>query len=144
MAAPYFMPIVAGFLPRRPGFDPRLGHMRLVVDKVVGTGVSSNISVLPCPYYHSTNPRYSSSSTRCSYGREKRAKPGNLTECNAVSAVGERSIEKNFHFFSLRFPCHGWDGWFPVCHPRGLVSTPDYLIWDLWWTRRYRSRFISE
>jgi hypothetical protein len=129
VTAPWFTPIVAGFLPWRPSFDPRLGRMRLVVDKVVGTGVSSNTSVLPCPY-HSVNAPHSSS-TRCPYRRDKRTKPGNLAQCNALSGIGERCIEKNCHFFSLRCPRHGWDGWFPMCHPRGLVSIPRTLSFDV-------------
>jgi hypothetical protein len=33
-AAPYLRRLVAGFPPRRPGFDPRSNHVRFVVNKV--------------------------------------------------------------------------------------------------------------
>jgi hypothetical protein len=34
-AMPYLRRLVAGFPPRRPGFEPRSGHVGFVVDKVV-------------------------------------------------------------------------------------------------------------
>jgi hypothetical protein len=33
-AVPYLRPLVANFPPRRPGFEPRSGHVGFVVDKV--------------------------------------------------------------------------------------------------------------
>jgi hypothetical protein len=35
------MALVTGFLPRRPGFEPRSGHVGFVVDKVARGQVSS-------------------------------------------------------------------------------------------------------
>jgi hypothetical protein len=60
-----------------------------------GTGFLPSFSVLPCQY-HSTNAPYSSSSTRCSYQQDKRAKPGNFPKGNAVSEIGEHCIEHSF------------------------------------------------
>jgi len=51
------------------------------------TGFSPSTSALPCQY-HSTSAAYSSSSTRCSYQKDKRTKTGNIPESNAVSYVG--------------------------------------------------------
>jgi hypothetical protein len=34
MAVPFFRQLVAGFPPRQLSFDPRIGHVRFVVDKV--------------------------------------------------------------------------------------------------------------
>jgi hypothetical protein len=34
MAVPWLKRLVAGFPPRRPGFDPRSGHVGFAVDKV--------------------------------------------------------------------------------------------------------------
>ena len=48
------------------------------------TGFSPSTSALPCQY-HSTNATYLSSSTRCSYQKDKRKKPGNLPNSSALS-----------------------------------------------------------
>ena len=48
------------------------------------TGFSPSTSALPCQC-HSTSAAYLSSSTRCSYQKDKRTKTGNLPESNAVS-----------------------------------------------------------
>jgi hypothetical protein len=52
--------------------------------------------------YRSTNAPYSSSSTRRSYQRDKRAKSGNLPKSNAFSKVGEHWIESTFTFLRLQ------------------------------------------
>jgi hypothetical protein len=53
-------------------------HVRLLVDKLeVGQEFSSCTSVFPCQC-HSTVAPHSSSSTRCFYQMDKRAKRGNL------------------------------------------------------------------
>ena len=49
-----------------------------------GTGLSPSTSVFPCQY-HSTNAPYSSSSTCCSYQKDKQKKSGNLLKCSAFS-----------------------------------------------------------
>ena len=46
----------------------------------------------PCQY-HPTNAPHSSSSTRCSYQKDKRAKPGNLPKSNAVSQIDVQRVE---------------------------------------------------
>jgi hypothetical protein len=53
------------------------------------TGFSPSISVFPCRY-HSTNAPYSSSSTRCCYQKDKRAKAEILLQSSARSEIGER------------------------------------------------------
>jgi hypothetical protein len=45
--------LVAGFSPRRPGFDPGSVRVGLVVDKVALYGFSPSTSVFPCQF-HST------------------------------------------------------------------------------------------
>jgi hypothetical protein len=60
------------------------------------TGLSPSTSVLPCQY-HSTNASHSSSSTYYSYQKDKRAKPGNLTERNVLSETWQLWIEKYCH-----------------------------------------------
>jgi hypothetical protein len=42
----------------------------------------------PCKY-HPIDAPYSSSSTHCSYQKDKRAKPGNLVKSKALSEIGE-------------------------------------------------------
>jgi hypothetical protein len=48
MAAPYLKRLVAGFPPRRPGFDPGSGQVGFVVDKVTLGQVSSEYFRFPC------------------------------------------------------------------------------------------------
>jgi hypothetical protein len=50
-ALPHFCRLVGGFLPRRLGFDPRPGHVGIVVDSVHWGGVSSNTTVSPVNSY---------------------------------------------------------------------------------------------
>jgi hypothetical protein len=42
------MQLVAGFPPRQPGFDPRLGHVGFVVDKVALGQAFSKYFGFPC------------------------------------------------------------------------------------------------
>jgi hypothetical protein len=48
-AVPQLKRLVAGFPPRRPGFDPRSGHVGFVVDKVTLGQVFSDFG-FPCQY----------------------------------------------------------------------------------------------
>jgi hypothetical protein len=47
-AAPYLKRLVAGFPPRRPGFDPRSGRVGFVVDKAALEQVFSEYCGFPC------------------------------------------------------------------------------------------------
>jgi hypothetical protein len=47
-AAPQLKRLVAGFLPRRPGFEPGPGHVGFVVDKVALGQVFSEYLGFPC------------------------------------------------------------------------------------------------
>jgi hypothetical protein len=49
-AAPYLRWLVAGFPPRRPGFDLRSGHVGFVVDKVAFRQVSFEYFGFPCQF----------------------------------------------------------------------------------------------
>jgi hypothetical protein len=83
----------------RPGFDLRSVRVRFVVNKVaLGHVFLLSASLFPCQY-HSTIAPYSSSSTCCSYQKDKRAKPGNLPKSDALSEIRERWTEKCFNFF---------------------------------------------
>ena len=85
--------------PVRPEFDPTSVHVKFVVDKKgTGTGLSPSTSVLPCQY-HSTNAPYSSSSTCCSYRKDKRAKPRDLRKNEVLSKIAEYWIKKYVHLF---------------------------------------------
>ena len=55
-------------------------------------GFPPSNSVSSCQYHSAINP-YSSSSTCCSYQKDKRAKPGNLAKGNALLEVWEHCIE---------------------------------------------------
>jgi hypothetical protein len=66
-----------------------------------GTGLSPSTSVFLC-LYDSTNAPYSSSSTRCSYQKGKRAMPGNRSKSNVHLEIWEHWIETKFHFFALK------------------------------------------
>jgi hypothetical protein len=47
---PWLKRLVAGFPPRRPGFDPRSGHVGFVVDKVALGQVFSEYFGFPCQH----------------------------------------------------------------------------------------------
>jgi hypothetical protein len=47
-AVPLLKGLVPGILPRRPGFDPRSGHVGFVVDKVTLGQVFSEYVGFPC------------------------------------------------------------------------------------------------
>jgi hypothetical protein len=49
-AVPWFRLLVAGFPPRRPGFEPRSIHVEFVVDKVALEQVSSQYFGFPCQF----------------------------------------------------------------------------------------------
>ena len=50
--------------------------------------------------YHSANAPHSSSSTCCSYQKDKRAKPGDLRKNKVLSKIAEHWIKKYVHLFS--------------------------------------------
>ena len=59
-----------------------------------GTGFPPSTSVFPCQN-HSTNAPRSSSSTCCSFQKDKREKPGNLPKCNICRksrSVGKKEL----------------------------------------------------
>jgi hypothetical protein len=56
------------------------------------------VMAFPCQN-HSANSPYSFSSIYSSYQKDKRAKPGILTKSSALSEIGERWMDKEFHFF---------------------------------------------
>jgi hypothetical protein len=61
--------------------------------------------------YHTTNAPYSSSSTRSSYQKDKRAKPGNLTKSRLLSEKGENCIGKYFYLFFMLQNFVSWHRW---------------------------------
>jgi hypothetical protein len=76
------------------------------------TGFSPSTSVFPC-HYHSTNAPYSSSSMRCPYQNDKRAKRWYLPERNALWEIG--SILQKFTSIFMVFE-----------RLKGLVYCPKY------------------
>jgi hypothetical protein len=50
MAVPWLRRLIADFLPRRPGFDPRSGHVGFVVDRVIVGQVFSEYFGFPCQF----------------------------------------------------------------------------------------------
>ena len=87
--------------PQRPGFDSRSIHVRLVVDKVaLKQAFLPVLRFFPC-LYHSNNAPYSSSSTRCSYQNEKRAKPGTFQKAMLFQKSGSIGQKKLTIFLSL-------------------------------------------
>jgi hypothetical protein len=89
----------ADLSPVRPGFDPRSVHVRFVVDKAPGH-VFLPVLRIPCQY-HSADAPYSSSSTStcCSYQKDKRAKPGDLRKNKVLSKIAEHWIKRYVHLF---------------------------------------------
>ena len=73
---------------RRFGFTPCAVPVESVVHKLA----LGQVSLLVFPFsrqYHSIDAAYSSSSTRCLYQKDERAKPRNLPKSNTVSKIGE-------------------------------------------------------
>jgi len=67
----------------------------------MGKGFSQSTSNFPLSIIpHSTKGPFSSSSARYYY-RDKRAKPGNLPNSNALLGIGKHWTDKYGHFFSL-------------------------------------------
>jgi len=65
----------------------------------MGKGFFQGTSKFPSQY-HSTKAPFSSSSARYYY-QDKRAKPGNLPNSNALLGIGEHLTDKYDRFFSL-------------------------------------------
>jgi hypothetical protein len=83
--------------PRHQGTDVALIAIQLR-DAVAGPRIF--YWGFPCQH-HSTNASYSSSSTCCSYQKNKLAQPGNLPKRNALSEIGEHWKEKYFHLGNI-------------------------------------------
>ena len=92
--------LVAYFSPRRPGFDPRSFHVRIVLDKVSLGHVFRPVHL---PHYNPTDASYSFSSTCCSYHNGKRAKPGNLKKAMLFRKSG---LFKGAHHHNLKIVGH--------------------------------------
>ena len=79
---------------RRPGLDPRPGHVGFVVEKVALEDFFFLVfRGFPCRYNSNNTPHWSSS-TCCFYRKDKWAKPGNLPKGNALSEIREIWGEK--------------------------------------------------
>jgi hypothetical protein len=72
-------------------------YVRFITHKLVFGQVALPVLRFSCQC-HSSNAPYSSSSTRCSYQKDKRTKPGNLRKNTALIGNRVRWIEKYFHF----------------------------------------------
>ena len=84
----------------RPGFDPRSGYVRFVVDKVALVQVLLQVlRFFPCQYY-STNAIYSYWYTLLLLSEWKTGE-GRKPFKNALSEIGENWIEKNFYLFFI-------------------------------------------
>ena len=89
--------IAAGLPHQRRGFDSSSIHTRFVTDRIL-----TQYFCFLCQY-HSTNAPHSSSSTRCSYQKNKLFKPANLPRGNDVSKTGENWIETSLSSFQCTF-----------------------------------------
>ena len=90
--------LLAGLSPRRTEFDSKPVHVRCGGQSDAGKDFLRVIRFSPCQY-HTTNTPNSSSSACYSYDKDKRASPGNLPKCNALSEVG--SIGQKKHLLSV-------------------------------------------
>jgi len=102
LAAPWLRQSVSAISLHRPWFDSRPVHVGTVMDKAtLGQVVFPlSTSAFSCQY-HFTNASYSSSSTCCSYQKDRQVKPRNLPKSNALSEIGKCWIEQQFHFFLI-------------------------------------------
>jgi hypothetical protein len=99
---------LAGFSLRMTGFDPRSIRVIFVEDNVATGQVflvlsfffSPVISVFPCRNVFANDP-VSDSDTSCSYRKDERAKAGNFSKSNFISANEERWIETYFYTYII-------------------------------------------
>ena len=84
-----------------PGSTPGPAHERFVKELAMEKNFSPSTSLFPCQY-HSANASYSSSSTRCSYQKDRRSKPGSIPKSNVLWEIGEHPIGKNLDSFPTR------------------------------------------
>jgi hypothetical protein len=92
-AVPWLRRLVAG---HRPEFDPWSVHVKFVVDKVARDRFFSEYFCFP--HVNIILQMLLIFISTLLYQKDKRAKPGNLPESNALSEIGENWIEKYFHF----------------------------------------------
>ena len=98
---PWVRRLVAALSPRRLGFDPGSVHVGFVVDKVAEGQVFLRVFLFtPAIIHPMVHNSYASS--RCSYQKDKRAKPVNFPKSNAVSEMGEHWIERYFGFLVFK------------------------------------------
>ena len=88
-------PSVAGLSPRMTGFDPRSVGVGFVVGEVTLRKIFLQVLWFSPHQNHSTNAPYSSSSRCCSYLKDKRANPENLTKRKILSIMGKQWIENS-------------------------------------------------
>ena len=97
MALPWLRRLVAGLSPRKPGFDPRPGHMEFLFHRVALRKMFLRVVLFSPVQYNSTHAPYSTS-TCCSYQQDKRAKSGNLPKSHAVTEIVEHWEENCLRF----------------------------------------------
>ena len=83
-------------------FDPRPIRVRFVVYKVTLGLIffPPSPSVLPCRYHSANSPCWSLL-TCCSNQKDKRAKPGDLQESEALLQIAKNWMQNDFHYTSV-------------------------------------------
>jgi hypothetical protein len=59
---------------------------------------------------------------------------------NVLPTYVQKPSKQPALIFLIR-PCHCSGGWFPASHRGCLASSPDQVMWDLWWTNWHSGRF---
>ena len=96
--------LVTGFSLRRPSFDTKPVRVRVLVGKVALGHVSLRVlCISPVSITPPITP-YSSSSTCCSYEKDKRAKSGNIPKMNDFFKKNMEALDRNIlsFFFALK------------------------------------------
>ena len=92
----------ADLSPVGPGFDPTSVHVRFVVDKKKKKKATGQVCLPDFCFPPSASFRQcpiSSSSTCCSYRKDKRAKLGDIPKNKILSKITEHWIKKSVHLF---------------------------------------------
>jgi hypothetical protein len=101
----WFRLLVAGFSPRRPGFDPRPIRMSFVVEKITLRQVLLLVRVRRFFPFNIIPPVLHT--TRC-FHQDKEAKPGKYCKSNNLTNTEKHWIEKNFYVIFTTAKARVW------------------------------------
>jgi hypothetical protein len=62
----------------------------------------------------------------------------------SISMLEARQVRmRTYYVYRNGRPCYSSGGWSPVSHRGGSSSSPDQVMWDLWWTKWHWGQVFS-